>query len=245
MLWAPRRVVDVKHPVGAFQFESALHRAMLAGLVAGHFVVVRDAVALVADEGPAHGAELALVGRVGGQDGVARVQHDHRLRLVFQIRQQRVHLRRRVLRWLRGCGVGRGVEGFSAGHRTILRVGAIHCQKSLPNIAVRLPFPTAKLAVQPSAPQPESTKQEISNWNQPLAVVTLPERWLACILIPLQARPLQDCGFRPINKPETENEDQRRHPGPRAAHCRREGHAAAYFLASALRRANTYASLGR
>lgn len=40
MLLAARRVMDVQHPVGALEFERTLHRAMLAGLVAGHLVVV-------------------------------------------------------------------------------------------------------------------------------------------------------------------------------------------------------------
>ena len=95
VFWAPRRVMDMQDAVGPLQFERPFHWAVLSRLVTRHVVVVRHAVALVADVGLAGRAELPLVGRVRSQDAVLRIQHDHRLRIVLEKRDERLNLRRR------------------------------------------------------------------------------------------------------------------------------------------------------
>lgn len=118
---AARGVVDMQHTVRALQFEGLLHRAVFAGLVAGHVVVVRDAEALVAEVGPVDRRELAAVGGVGRQDAVTRVEHDHRLRLVLEVRDQRLHLRQRPQRAGRS-GVGRrGGHDVDGGRGGVVR----------------------------------------------------------------------------------------------------------------------------
>jgi hypothetical protein len=61
-----------------------LERARFAGPVAGHVDAVGDFVAAATDHLPAVG-EVPGVGLVGGEDPVLGIQHDARLRQVFQV----------------------------------------------------------------------------------------------------------------------------------------------------------------
>src|SRR5450830_1985195 len=57
----------------------------------------------MADKGFVSAAELALIGRIGRQDVVVRIEHDHWIGLVFQKRNKRLHL----IRAWDGVGWGR------------------------------------------------------------------------------------------------------------------------------------------
>jgi hypothetical protein len=87
---------------------------VFAGLIAGQAVLVRDAVALGAEVGLAGTAELLLIGAVGGEDVVVRVEDDDRLGFVLQIGDQRLDLRRGNRRWIGG----KRVDGGGSGGRT-------------------------------------------------------------------------------------------------------------------------------
>jgi hypothetical protein len=82
-----RRVVQVQHTLALARFTRARQRAALARLVAGHAEVVRDLVAGAPDDRTLR-AELAPVGRVGGQDPVLPVEQDVRLGQAFQVGHQ-------------------------------------------------------------------------------------------------------------------------------------------------------------
>lgn len=89
MLRATWRVMNVQYPLRHLAVPGFAHRAMLAGLVAGHGVVMRDLVAFFAQRGLLVVAELAAIGGVGGQDVVVGVQHNGRQGIVLKVGNQR------------------------------------------------------------------------------------------------------------------------------------------------------------
>ncbi|MDR8757883.1 hypothetical protein FEQ00_06343 [Burkholderia pseudomultivorans] len=71
---------------------------MLAGLVARHVVVVGDLEAVPAHMLDARHAELAPVRVVRGEDTVVGIDDDHRLRILFEIGDERAHVGREFAR---------------------------------------------------------------------------------------------------------------------------------------------------
>ncbi|MNP57253.1 hypothetical protein D3C76_1520630 [compost metagenome] len=61
---------------------------MLTGLIARHGVVMGHAVTLLAQWCLLVTAEQPAVGRVGREDVVVGIQHDRRLRIVFEVGNQ-------------------------------------------------------------------------------------------------------------------------------------------------------------
>ncbi len=90
MLRPARGVMHMQHPLGGAAMPGLAHRAVLPRLVARHRVVVRDVVALLADRRGAHHPELMQVRGVGGKNVVLQVEHDARLRFVFEVGHQRL-----------------------------------------------------------------------------------------------------------------------------------------------------------
>ncbi len=85
--------MNVQNPIRALGFERPLHRAVFAGLIARHLVAMRNLEALLPDDGLACCTELTLVSGICRKDAVVGVEHDDRLGLVFEERDQGPHLR--------------------------------------------------------------------------------------------------------------------------------------------------------
>jgi len=80
--------MDMQHPIRAIELTRLAHWAVLAGLIARDRIMVRDLVAFAPHYRRVGAGKLALIGRVGGEDLVIGIEHDHRLRFVFEIRNQ-------------------------------------------------------------------------------------------------------------------------------------------------------------
>ena len=93
--------------------------------------MMRDAVALVAGHGLADAAKLPLVGDVRGQDGVIGIEHDHRLDLVFEKRDQGLHH-------------GRAGGWLDAGDRWRWHAGSLLCSHTVAGLPIgHFPAPEA------------------------------------------------------------------------------------------------------
>ena len=78
----------MQHPIRAVELLRLAHGAVLASLIAGDRIMVRYLIALAPQNRGVRAGKLALIGRVRGEDLVIGVEHDHRLRLVFEKRNQ-------------------------------------------------------------------------------------------------------------------------------------------------------------
>ena len=92
MLRPARRVMHMQHAIRCLVRTRLRHGAMLARLIAGHVVAMRDAKAFLPRKRPILGAELLPIRGIAREDGVVGIEHDHRLALAFQKRNQRLHL---------------------------------------------------------------------------------------------------------------------------------------------------------
>lgn len=81
-------VMNVQHPLRYLAVPRLAHRAVLASLVARYGIVMRDLVALLAQRRLIMPAELATIGRIGGEDVVVGVQHDGRQGIVLKVGNQ-------------------------------------------------------------------------------------------------------------------------------------------------------------